>query len=190
MRTDLLDLNASLVRIVDNVFPESICEEWIARVEDVELDVATITTHRGQILNTRIRNNTRLIVDDEDLAQAYWKLIKPHVDETIFGWTAHGLNERFRLYRYDPGQYFAPHYDGSFVRNDQEHSLLTVLLYLNGNFTGGGTNMLDFPDNPPIEPQTGRMLLFQHHLLHEGQQVTSGTKYVLRTDVMFQKPSA
>ncbi|MEQ1701420.1 MAG: hypothetical protein ABMA25_15030, partial [Ilumatobacteraceae bacterium] len=33
-------------------------------------------------------------------------------------------------------------------------------------------------------PKTGMALLFQHRILHEGAVVTSGTKYVLRTDVI------
>jgi len=32
------------------------------------------------------------------------------------------------------------------------------------------------------------MLLFDHKILHAGMAVTSGTKYVLRTDVMYHKP--
>jgi hypothetical protein len=29
-------------------------------------------------------------------------------------------------------------------------------------------------------------LLFQHQLLHEGSEVTSGVKYVVRSDVMYR----
>ena len=35
-----------------------------------------------------------------------------------------------------------------------------------------------------VTPKTGLALLFQHFLLHEGSSVTSGVKYVLRSDVM------
>ena len=33
-------------------------------------------------------------------------------------------------------------------------------------------------------------LIFQHPLLHEGSEVTSGTKYVARTDLMYRKIAA
>ncbi len=35
-----------------------------------------------------------------------------------------------------------------------------------------------------VVPRRGMALLFRHHLLHEGATVTSGRKYVLRSDVM------
>lgn len=38
-----------------------------------------------------------------------------------------------------------------------------------------------------ITPQQGLALCFIHQLLHKGQPVTSGRKYVLRTDVMYRR---
>jgi len=38
----------------------------------------------------------------------------------------------------------------------------------------------------PIVPATGTALLFQHMLLHAGKRVTSGTKLVLRSDVLYR----
>ena len=34
-------------------------------------------------------------------------------------------------------------------------------------------------------PRTGMALLFQHMLLHSGERVVSGIKYVLRSDILF-----
>jgi hypothetical protein len=48
-----------------------------------------------------------------------------------------GLNERFRFYRYDPGQHFAPHMDGCYQRANGEESQFTFLVYLNDGFVGG-----------------------------------------------------
>ena len=37
-----------------------------------------------------------------------------------------------------------------------------------------------------VEPKAGRVLLFQHrNLIHSGDDVVSGTKYTLRTDIMY-----
>ena len=45
----------------------------------------------------------------------------------------------------------------------------------------------DFHDHDiAVTPRTGMALLFQHMLLHEGCVVTSGTKYALRSDVMYR----
>ena len=95
-----------------------------------------------------------------------------------------GVNERFRFYRYQPGQRFALHQDGTFARSPDERSLLTFLIYLNQDFTGGETA---FPEQGQcIRPQTGMALLFQHLLLHEGCPVRSGVKYALRSDIMYR----
>src|SRR5437764_12701071 len=93
-----------------------------------------------------------------------------------------GLNERFRGYRYSKGQRFAPHFDGAFVRNPSERSEVTVLVYLNDNFTGGATSFCDW--DIEVQPRRGQVLLFQHLVRHEGRSIVSGTKYVLRSDVM------
>jgi hypothetical protein len=39
-----------------------------------------------------------------------------------------------------------------------------------------------------VMPKAGRVLIFQHRdLLHSGADVIQGTKYTLRTDIMFTK---
>ena len=96
-----------------------------------------------------------------------------------------GANERLRCYRYDVGQRFAPHQDGSFVRNELEQSLLTFMIYLNDDFEGGETNFLEL--DVSIKPRTGSALLFQHPILHEGAEVTAGRKYASRSDIMYRR---
>jgi predicted 2-oxoglutarate/Fe(II)-dependent dioxygenase YbiX len=119
--------------------------------------------------------------DDTELAATLFARIT--VPESLCDMRAVGLNERFRCYRYEPGQRFAPHYDGAFVRDEDERSHLTFMIYLNEGFGGGATAFLD--NEVTVVPRTGMALLFQHFQLHEGCAVTSGVKYVLRTDVMF-----
>lgn len=38
-----------------------------------------------------------------------------------------------------------------------------------------------------VVPRKGRILLFQHNIWHEGERVYSGTKVVLRTEIMFEQ---
>lgn len=99
-----------------------------------------------------------------------------------------GANERFRCYRYEVGQYFAPHFDGAFVRHRDERSLLTFMVYLNDCPRGGETNFFSLERS--VKPSTGTALLFNHHLLHEGAEVTEGRKYALRTDLMYRRVGA
>ena len=57
------------------------------------------------------------------------------------------------------------------------------MIYLNEEFEGGETKF----DKFSIIPKTGMALVFPHHLLHQGNSVVSGVKYVLRTDVMYER---
>ena len=36
-------------------------------------------------------------------------------------------------------------------------------------------------------PETGKALIFQHDILHEGNRLLSGTKYAFRMDVMYSR---
>ncbi|GDX83949.1 hypothetical protein LBMAG42_57600 [Deltaproteobacteria bacterium] len=157
----------------------------IEHIEALGPEAAPITTSRGFEMRPDIRNNTRVIFDDPGLAAALFERVRRSIQGSVPGWTPVGLNERFRCYRYRPGEYFAPHYDGAFHRSAEERSLITVMVYLNADFTGGETN---FPDiDVAIKPVTGSAPLFWHRQLHEGAAVRSGTKYILRSDVMYRR---
>mmetsp|Transcript_15695 Transcript_15695/g.28371 ORF Transcript_15695/g.28371 Transcript_15695/m.28371 type:complete len:691 (+) Transcript_15695:79-2151(+) len=155
-----------------------------------------------------------------------------------------GINRRFRVYRYTPNQNqrFAPHIDAGFppggvslddekvhegtpfLHWDASHqyptamevvSRLTVLIYLNEDFSGGHTKFYeplsercdDANDDEEdsviasVKPRAGSILVFPQAIsesaverarhqwpLHEGSPVTSGKrpKYVIRTDVLFE----
>lgn len=96
-----------------------------------------------------------------------------------------GLNERLRVYRYQPGQAFRWHYDGAFRRSAEEVSMLTVLIYLSHVERGGSTVFQPWTKDI-VRPEPGLALLFEHQVLHQGNEVLEGTKYVLRSDVMFR----
>ena len=132
-----------------------------------------------------VRNNERVMFDDRELAATLWALVAPLVPATLCESTAVGLNERFRGYRYRPGHRFAPHYDGAFIRDPCERSLLTFLLYLDDGCVGGATGFLHH--DVAVAPARGAAVWFQHALLHEGAPVQAGVKYVLRSDVMYRQ---
>jgi len=165
------------------------CAAFVKRSEDAGYDEATITTGEGFVLNKDVRDNARLIVDDASLAARLWERARPHLPPTIADWSALSLNERFRFYRYDPGQKFAPHLDGYFERNDRERSQLTFMVYLNDEFTGGETKFYANDRSPrlSVKPERGMALVFAHRQVHEGASIIEGRKYVLRTDVMYAR---
>ena len=124
--------------------------------------------------------------DDKHLAEQLYETAKEHVPALMRSRELVGANERFRCYRYKPGMRFAPHADGSYERNELEKSFFTFLVYLNEDFVGGETNLATQPQLS-VKPETGLGLVFQHPIVHEGAEVTSGIKYVARTDLMYRK---
>jgi predicted 2-oxoglutarate/Fe(II)-dependent dioxygenase YbiX len=127
------------------------------------------------------------MVDDLPLAERLWaRLLHRSELHDVDVWQPAGLNERFRFYKYGVGQAFRWHRDGAFIRNPCEQSLLTFMIYLNEGFVGGATEF----DHVSVVPRMGDALVFRHGLRHQGAEVTRGTKYVLRSDVMFRRSSA
>ena len=82
-----------------------------------------------------------------------------------------------------PGQRFRMHRDGR-LQEDGRESRLTFLLYLNDGFVGGETTF----KTVAVSPARGSALLFVHEHWHEGSALSSGVKYVLRSDVLYGSP--
>ena len=161
----------------------------IRQAEGIGFAKAPITIGPNRFrMAPEIRNNTRVILDDTGLARRLWGRLCPLLPAELEGMSAAGLNERFRFYRYEAGQKFDWHRDGAFHRSDREWSLLTLIFYLNDGYEGGETEFEYVTEGTlQITPRAGHALVFSHPLLHRGAPVRGGTKYVLRTDVMYRR---
>ena len=166
---------------VKSILSDSFCNELIQMSEEEGYVDAPITTAMGPVMAKNIRNNMRVIYDDYELADQMWEIIKDYVPSSHNGHEVVGLNERFRFYRYDPGQRFDWHYDGAYRRPNGERSYYTLIFYLNDEFTGGTTEFED----AIITPEKGDALIFWHYQRHIGADVLTGRKYVIRTDIMY-----
>jgi predicted 2-oxoglutarate/Fe(II)-dependent dioxygenase YbiX len=182
------DLQGALLFVIHEFFSAEECRRSVAFSEGLGYVDAPITTALGFVMAKEIRNNTRVMVDTPVLAGELFERARRFLPGRVDRWSLHGLNERFRYYRYDVGQRFRLHYDGSFWRNAEEESQLTFMVYLNDDFEGGTTDF--YYENrrlkARVQPRRGTALVFAHAQLHEGTPVTSGRKYVLRTDVMYR----
>ena len=179
----LLAERGSFFWTVPNVWTPAECANMRARIEGLGPSLAPITTARGPVVRTDVRTNERVMFDDAELAESLFRRVLPHVPEVLADRPVHGLNARFRGYRYRAGQAFRPHYDGSYRASATLESELTLLVYLNEGFEGGATRFLDVESE--VRPTTGSALLFIHRVLHEGEEVRAGEKLVLRSDVMY-----
>src|SRR3712207_4283832 len=111
--------------VTQNVFTADECHKFIELSENIGYDAATVDAFGGSVRRTDVRNNDRVILDDKVFAEELWQRCKPFAPSELSGKRAVGLNERLRFYRYEPGQKFAQHFDGSFRRPSGEQSLLT-----------------------------------------------------------------
>lgn len=179
---DHFDLSQPLVfEPIEGVLSQAECAAMIAQAGPWL--AATINSAQGRVVNEKLRSNTLALVDDEALSQRLFEKIRERVPANMKDKAVVGLKPRMRIYRYEAGQGFGLHHDQSYTGAEGQRSQLTFMLYLNEDFEGGQT---EFPDQGiSIAPKTGSVLLFQHMVLHEGVTVTAGTKYVLRTDVLF-----
>lgn len=182
-----LELDGKDVFLLGNVLSPAECRAFIGWAEERGFEDAPINAASGVQIRKDIRNNQRAMIDDPVLAAMLWQRVKTLVPSVIRGNEAVGLNERLRFYKYEPGQRFAPHFDGCFRRDNGEESKLTFMIYLNDDFKGGKTNFLGRSWAPTlsVKPEQGAALVFVHEKLHEGAEVVSGCKYVLRSDVMY-----
>ncbi|MDJ0910975.1 MAG: 2OG-Fe(II) oxygenase [Woeseiaceae bacterium] len=177
----LFEYSPDAFAIVDFLSTEE-CDRMVVRAEDAGFSEAPIDGTSGPIVDSRVRNNSRVVFDDAELATDLWQRCEAFITSPIQSWVPVSLNERFRIYRYDQYQNFQWHSDGRFSRNEREESRQTFMVYLNDDFEGGATSFRDFR----VYPARGMALCFDHALSHEGSVVTNGRKYVLRTDVMYR----
>lgn len=159
------------------------CEDLIFFSESKGFEEAEVSLSSGSKMMKGVRNNYRLIYEDQQLAQKLWDKLAPFCPTQLDHWQVVGLNERFRFYRYEKGQRFKRHIDGRFQRNPQEESRITFIIYLNDDFLGGETKF----DDLSVQPKTGTALCFIHEQKHEGMPILSQSKYVLRSDVIYRK---
>ena len=171
---------------VSGFFTHEECDAYIQLAESIGFDDAPISTAFGPVIRKDVRNNLRVMLDDQERAEDLWSRILDYIPHKLGDWNVCGVNERLRFYRYDLGQLFDWHYDGYFERDNGERSHLTFMVYLNDDFEGGETTI----ERMTITPQKGMALFFIHQLRHKGQPVVKGRKYVLRTDVMYQHKNA
>ncbi len=156
-------------------------------------------------LPRRVRHNYNLNwVVDESVDGLIWERCKEFFkpsNHTSF--KPLGLNARFRFYRYGVGDYFAPHADGAWtgsrvvdgelVRDAYGDRLseMTFLIFLSEGYDGGRT-LFQTPDGKlaAVATPKGAVLCFPHgnhpqQCLHAGEEIASGVKYIVRTDVLY-----
>lgn len=188
------------ILVVPNLFTANLCKTYVSFLSNLPLTTTPGKPKRGEA--TRV--NDRYQIEDPAFAQRLWldtavkDLVNSVEDKTIWGGQVLGLNSNIRIYRYRPGQFFDQHYDESNRVTGPDgvsaKTTWTLLIYLTA-CEGGETAFYPEPvskrDKQPdpilVDPQVGSALFHRHFpdcLLHEGKEVLSGEKWVLRSDLI------
>lgn len=186
--------------VVPNLFTTSLCKSYLSFLSTLPLNTTPGKPKRGEAL----RVNDRFQIEDPVFADKLFKdtaiqeLVASYRDQDIWGGEVLGLNSNIRIYRYRQGQFFDQHYDESNkvigpggIAGKTTWTLLIYLTNCDGGETAFYPEAASKRDKPPdpimVNPQTGSALFHRHFpecLLHEGKEVMSGEKWILRSDLV------
>jgi hypothetical protein len=178
--------------IIDNLLSPKECTDLINKANTVRNDDdGNKSWHVADTSGIYMR----VVMIDKNLAETLFQRIKHLLPETYKGFKPVYLNSHFRFSRYNIGGMFPLHCDGTNLDRDridtygETHSMFTLNIFLNDNFTGGETEFFSRKKDQLLsryvaKPKTGRATLFYANQLHRGNTVQTPYKYLLRTDVM------
>ncbi|KIL00107.1 hypothetical protein PAXRUDRAFT_822048 [Paxillus rubicundulus Ve08.2h10] len=196
-------LDDQIILIDEFLSPEE-CKRFAKFIDELPLEL-TPPKKKGEAE----RVNYRFSVNSATFAEQLHSLLLPHLPsfpyppsvrrpaQSVQPRLPHSCNSNIRMYKYTPSQHFGPHYDDS-VKDHATgaKSEWTLLIYLSGVEDGvEGGETLFYKEERGVPRETivaplarGTALLHRHGnecLLHEGSLVHKGTKYILRSDLMF-----
>lgn len=128
-------------------------------------------------------------------------------------WKPSFVYNKLRIYKYNEGDVFPEHIDYKVKRNIKQNneefvqqSFLSLLVYLNDDFEDGQTGywpnhngihcrfLRDLEKQQSkkdhqilISPKTGKCVIQDQNILHEGLPPKKGIKYLLRTDIIHER---
>ncbi|KAG6917995.1 hypothetical protein DXG01_017005 [Tephrocybe rancida] len=192
------DHSNSYIKILDNIFSPEECASLIALAEsDQEWHTAGGTSISACYLTFRNSLRSRLETTGKawlDLPTRRGSFKGIYLAISFCDKTTHlctlSANERLSFLRYGAGHFFKPHCDGMVELPDGRRSFVTIQIYLNDEGLSGGATRIfgNGRRHLDIEPKLGRVLILQQRvILHCGMEVVRGTKYAMRSNLMFEK---
>mmetsp|Transcript_2378 Transcript_2378/g.4003 ORF Transcript_2378/g.4003 Transcript_2378/m.4003 type:complete len:322 (-) Transcript_2378:82-1047(-) len=160
---------------LSNVLTAGECAQIVALTEAMGYTIDAPSSMGKQIRS----NGTCVWLAEHSLCDAVYRRIAEHLPVDVHGDRPVGLNRRWRLYRYEPGDSFGLHRDGSWpgsgvrlgkhvpdIYSGKRLSRLTVLFYLNAAYEGGETSFFVPLTGPTPEcgVQHGRLQSVRIHL--------------------------
>lgn len=192
--------------VLYGLFSEDECRRMIEATNSIGYE-ELIGYDKSNRSNKRIKCQSTTIVKELERRINQFIEHTVHINEdtkTMFAskfhygeWRYTGLNPILRFCRYDKDDKFMRHYDYGFNPDPLTHrTLKTCMLYLNSEFKGGHTRYFyhgtDEHGNVNIQPYInlkptpGMCLIFNQNILHDGETVSEGEKYMVRTDMFYK----
>lgn len=186
---------------IDNFLSKKECDDILIKIEKNNFQKAPIGNNKKNI-DLGFRNNSRTFIEDLDFSKKLFnkfknlEIIPKNMTNNVYKLSS--LYKHTLFYKYDKGEFFKEHYDNE-KKDGNKKSFFTVLIYLNDDFDGGETTFITYKRNliknkiknekilTPIIPKKGKLLVFNHNILHEGSLLINGSKIVLRNDIMYEK---
>ncbi|KAF9032394.1 hypothetical protein BJ165DRAFT_1517538 [Panaeolus papilionaceus] len=206
-------LPSHYLKIIDSVFSDEECQALKALAES-DAQWAQAAVHYGlgeneNYVNTDYRNSDRILRFDFKAAEELYERLRPYVEEIAEiragdkyeklmvrkipyngVYKMIGVNERLSYLRYGPGHYFKGHCDFLHDLPDGRVGQVTIQIYLGEDgVEGGATRIAGGSPGKYVDvfPKKGRVLIFQHKdVFHSGEEVTSGLKFTLRSDLLYR----
>ena len=174
---------------VEDVFSLIECKKIIEISETIGYEKASLFDRNGkQFFYTYIRDSLRCIIDDSQFALTLEQRIQHLIPNEYRGKKYHSINPRFRFLKYNEiTHHFTPHQDCCYS-TDKIMSMITILIYLNNDYIGARTSLNKDIKTiiGEIEPKPGLVYLMDQDILHSVPNLISGTKYVIRTELMYE----
>lgn len=171
-------MDNKFLQVFDNIFTPEECKKLIENF-DKHID-------KVEYIDRGNSEYYRFEEDSDEMANFLWNKIKAHLPTYYDKGTLVCLNTHFRYSKYVHGMEFGIHRDGMNQDKNGNRSILTFNIFLNDDFEGGETDFFD--ENGVLilsaKPAPGRAAVFDRSILHCGNKVLNGCKYLLRTDVM------
>ena len=199
-KTDILDDNMAFV--LHNVLSKKECDQIIEYGEKEGFKSL------ASEYSPNYRKSERINVDDNEFGDILLKRVKPFLTEKVKltkqtkthyiydkicgTWKLDKINPWFRLCKYEPGGFFKKHLDSGYHPKVHSHrSLITIMVYLNDDYQNGETIIYDINNNENdkeifrLKAKPGDCLIFNQKILHEGNEVNNGIKYMIRSDIFY-----
>lgn len=165
---------------IHNAISASVCRDYIRQGDQI----GWIPNDINELNPLFSRSETALKIDIEGLFAAIQRRVPQRLDNMDI---VSLVKQRTACMRYSEGEYFGVHTDAPFVAQDGAITKLSLVLYLNDDYTGGETV---FPDLAlEVKPEVGKILLFPPNLPHMSKMISRGAKYIVRSEVLYRPSS-